>query len=139
MPKVLLAALILSIACGLPALAQDESSRRSGERLYEIYCRNCHGETGVGDGPTAKVLKIRPTDLTRLTRRDDEAFPLERVSLIIDGRHRVRGHGATGMPIWGLEFQMSGSDSNQGGEVRDRIRKLAKYLESIQQPIAPKR
>lgn len=138
MPKVVVIAVILSIACGLPALTDDPYSERSGKRLYEIYCQNCHGETGQGDGPTAKVLKIRPTDLTRLTRRGDEGFPLERVSNIIDGRQRVQGHGAVDMPLWGLEFQMSGSDSNQGEEVRSRIDKLAKYLESIQQPRPPR-
>ncbi len=35
-----------------------------GERLYGMYCRNCHGSTGRGDGPRAPVLDPAPRDFT---------------------------------------------------------------------------
>jgi len=31
-------------------LAQDSSNLAEGKRLYDIYCTNCHGANGAGDG-----------------------------------------------------------------------------------------
>ncbi len=37
-----------------------------GRKAYDKgECRECHGPEGRGDGPSAKDLKIKPTDLTR--------------------------------------------------------------------------
>jgi len=37
-----------------------------GRRVYEkAECRECHGREGRGDGPSAKDLKVKPSDLTR--------------------------------------------------------------------------
>jgi mono/diheme cytochrome c family protein len=35
-----------------------------GEFAYVRYCRQCHGQTGHGDGPYAGSLTPRPADLT---------------------------------------------------------------------------
>jgi cytochrome c oxidase cbb3-type subunit 2 len=38
-----------------------------GRRVYEkAECQECHGREGRGDGPSAKDLKVKPSDLTRL-------------------------------------------------------------------------
>jgi mono/diheme cytochrome c family protein len=104
---------------------------REGRRLYEYYCVSCHGDKGRGDGFTSKVLRVKPTDLTRLTKRNGGEFPLERVTRSIDGRARTPSHG-TAMPIWGLGFQDPHSDVNQEDEVNRRIECLIEYIKSMQ-------
>jgi mono/diheme cytochrome c family protein len=43
----------------------DEAATR-GRKVYEkAECHECHGRQARGDGPSAKDLKIKPTDLTR--------------------------------------------------------------------------
>jgi mono/diheme cytochrome c family protein len=36
----------------------------AGASLYPIYCADCHGPGGRGDGPAARGLGIPPADLT---------------------------------------------------------------------------
>lgn len=108
----------------------DES--QSGARLYRVYCANCHGERGRGDGPTAELLKVAPADLTQFARANGGAFPQERVYRAIDGREDVRGHGVREMPIWGLAFQQWDSDASQEREIRAKIQRLVDYLKTLQ-------
>lgn len=35
-----------------------------GRKKYEIYCALCHGYTGVGDGPVAPKMALKPPPLT---------------------------------------------------------------------------
>lgn len=112
--------------------AQETDSISSGRLLYRVHCQSCHGEDGTGDGPMAEVLKIPPSDLTRLSRDNDSKFPLKEVTEVIDGRREVRGHGTRTMPVWGITFQDPGRDSNQEEDIRGRIRDLALYLQSLQ-------
>ena len=109
----------------------SEDQRQRGQLLYRIHCLNCHGEDGSGDGPLAELLKTRPSDLTRL-REPDGTIPSERLRMAIDGRAEVRGHGMREMPVWGLTFQQSGSESPQEAEVRGRIDDLLAYLKTLQ-------
>ena len=37
-----------------------------GKADYLKYCASCHGATGKGGGPEAKVLKTPPADLTKM-------------------------------------------------------------------------
>lgn len=113
-----------------PAEHAERLSR--GEMTYRIYCASCHGASGRGDGPMAEVLKVPPSDLTQLSRANGARFPDERVYETIDGRRELRGHGPGGMPVWGLTFQVSGRDSDQEAEVRERILDLMTWLQSIQ-------
>lgn len=104
-----------------------------GERTYQVYCASCHGATGRGDGPMADALKVHPVDLTGILRGNGGAFPEERVAAAIDGRQTIHGHGSGSMPVWGLSFQVSGLDSDQELEVREKIRDLVAYIETIQE------
>lgn len=124
----------LLLAGGRQTAAEPEPSlmAREGERIFRFYCQSCHGAGGAGDGPTAEVLTVKPADLTSLSRRNDGAFPLDRVSRSIDGRERNPAHGSE-MPIWGLGFQDPGSDRNQENEVQTRIDQLIAYLQTIQE------
>ena len=56
----------------------------AGRDSFEFYCASCHGTTGKGDGPIASALKVSPSDLTSLARRNRGAFPKD-----LD----CRGHG----------------------------------------------
>jgi|ERR1700680_3085670 len=123
------------------AFASDEPPRKaaaaeqrlaSGGRLYQVHCASCHGESGRGDGPVARDLKVAPADLTRLAAHNQGAFPREHVYEAIDGRLAVRAHGTSRMPVWGLTFQALGSDRDQERDVREWILDLVAYLESIQ-------
>ncbi len=42
----------------------DQDSVQRGQVLYQNHCQQCHGESGHGDGPKAKELTQKPTDLT---------------------------------------------------------------------------
>ena len=42
----------------------------SGQLMYASYCASCHGTKGLGDGPAAPALKVLPTDLTSLSRKN---------------------------------------------------------------------
>lgn len=129
--SILLAAPLLT---ALAAAAESDSAAdpplSEGAGLYGMYCAACHGKTAAGDGPTAEILKSRPTDLRRLAARNDKTFPADRVREAIDGRGPQ--HGTREMPLWGLAFQDWGSDSNQEREVRSRIDALVAWIESIQ-------
>jgi mono/diheme cytochrome c family protein len=128
--------LLLCTAGGIPAADEGQQAADRGRFFYEVYCLSCHGESGKGDGPTAEVLKIRPTDLTRLRLENEGEFPREKVRSAIDGRKEVHAHGTRRMPIWGLTFQELDKDTNQEAEVRAKIDQLMSYLEQIQ--VSPK-
>ena len=128
---LLLTALLLT-AMGAAAGEAGSESISSGRLLYRVHCESCHGEDGTGGGPMAEILKIPPTDLTRLSQENDSKFPLDQVAEVIDGRREVRGHGTRTMPVWGMTFQDPDRDSNQEEEVEGRIRDLVRYLQSLQ-------
>ena len=116
-----------------PPRAQQEDLVERGRFLYRVYCQTCHGESGRGDGATAKVMKIAPADLTRLTADEESGeFPFSRTYRTIDGREEVRGHGEAGMPVWDLSFQELDRDIDQEDEVRGKILQLIEFLKSIQ-------
>ena len=131
-PLIVLA--VMAAAAAEPQDSEDDAELRAarGRTSYRIYCQNCHGKTGEGDGPIADLLKKKPTDLTVMSRDNDGEFPAERLHETIDGRHEVGAHGSREMPIWGLSFQDPGRAENQDDEIRERILDLVAYVESIQ-------
>ena len=49
-----------------PAPARTPEAIARGRKVYEkAECYECHGRQARGDGPSAKDLKIKPSDLTR--------------------------------------------------------------------------
>jgi hypothetical protein len=129
--------IIAILALTAATVASDESSDpvreiERGSSLFRIYCADCHGQAGRGDGPMAEVLTVRPADLTRLSREHDGAFPTEEVYSTIDGRDEVPAHRAGKMPVWGIALQELDTDVDQEGQVRERIRQLIEYLKAIQ-------
>ena len=41
----------------------SSESVRGGLALYQTHCLLCHGETGLGDGPSAATMNPPPADL----------------------------------------------------------------------------
>ena len=78
----------------VPASGISEAQARS---LYGTNCARCHGAAGRGDGPDARLLPVRPTDLASpdfQRSRDDERI-----------YRAIRGGGAAvgrseAMPPW---------------------------------------
>lgn len=71
--------------------AGDPQAATRGMEHYRIFCANCHGAEADGNGPTAKLLKIAPTNLTLLARMNGGKFDPEKVFKAMDGRHLVGG------------------------------------------------
>lgn len=125
------AGLLAGLLLALPLAAQDAAR---GAELYARFCATCHGSTGRGDGPTAGIMTIAPSDLTGLARggRFDPAAVLRR----IDGRDPIVAHGSP-MPIFGPFFD--GSDvmlrTPAGRQVltSQPIADLLAHLETLQE------
>jgi mono/diheme cytochrome c family protein len=101
-----------------------------GPNLYKAYCAVCHGSNAKGDGPMARWLKTTPSDLTRISTRNNGMFPLAKVRRIISGEEPLAsGHGTREMPTWGPIFSQVAWDQDLG---RVRIDNLARYLEGLQ-------
>lgn len=132
----------LGIAVGI-AVAQagppaETYSAFSGKISYKTYCMNCHGVEGKGDGYLADSLKQKPTDLTVLAKKNNGAFPAERVWGSIDGREAIKGHGSREMPVWGDAFLWPDTSPERQAEAKRKVGELVEYVRSIQDPPAAK-
>lgn len=126
---------LLGCACGVFVAGLAHSAAQSaapdGAQLYRNACASCHGVSGRGDGPMAEYLRVPPTDLTALTRRQGGTFNDDAVARAIDGRDRIGSHGSSEMPVWGDVFS---SSLARGGEIalRERVRAIVRHLASLQ-------
>jgi mono/diheme cytochrome c family protein len=111
--------------------AVAEPSAPAGSAVYQTYCAVCHGSGGKGDGRLADALRYRPSDLTRLAKRNGGPYPAEQVHRIIDGRKPVAGHGGPDMPVWGDAFK-NATEGYSEEAVRQKIEALVEYLRSLQ-------
>lgn len=132
---VLTALLVLAPAAAL-AQEDDPNAGVSGEADFNMYCANCHGEDGKGDGPKAFGLSGPLPDLTQLTQRYG-SFPREKLIRLIDGRDQIAGHMDREMPVWGVWFKeesatdLGGAEGDEGSVAR-RVNNLVDYVESLQ-------
>lgn len=136
-----IASLLASMCLAGNVLAAGKEKVDLGKREYMNKCAVCHGQSGKGDGGASDVLKVAPTDLTVLARKNGGVFPFDRVYMVIDGRQMVKGHGDRDMPIWGSDYTR---EKAQAGEyyfdvpydmemyARARILSLIDYLHRIQ-------
>jgi len=134
----LLAALALA---GAVALSCRESAPPppppvTGSGLYLRHCAACHGTSGKGDGPLASTLKIPPSDLTTLAKRQGGKYDEAAVMAVIDGRRDVAAHGPRDMPVWGAIFAERVEASGQGWPEYTALlhgRALVDYVGSLQE------
>jgi len=119
----------------LVAKAQDSQPPATytppGKQLYRNHCASCHGLDGKGSGPVSHSLRKPPPDLTSLSKRHGGKFPGDYVTEVLRFGLNYSSHGSSEMPVWGPIFQDE-EHYNEGG-VRQRIRNLCEYLESLQQ------
>jgi len=96
--------------------AQDQVK---GKRLYAIYCSNCHGASGKGDGLAAKSLQIKPANHT------DGKFMSQLSDKYL---HEIIAKGGSGvgkspfMPAWGSLLK------------DPQIRSIISYMRSLSIP-----
>jgi len=102
-----------------------------GVSIFRNYCGACHGLDGRGNGPASKALKQEVPDLTRLSQRNNGAFPAIHVRNIITfgTDDLLPAHGSKNMPIWGPIFHEIEFDHDLG---HVRLDNVTKYIESIQ-------
>jgi mono/diheme cytochrome c family protein len=121
-------------ACGLLLAsssvngATDDAAQ--GRAIYLQYCASCHGVSGDGSGPVARTLKTPPTNLRLLSDLYGNPLQEDKVARAIDGRAEVAAHGPRDMPVWGRRFSLKSGGNEQ--KVRDLIRKLVAYLQTLQ-------
>jgi mono/diheme cytochrome c family protein len=136
----------LSLLFATSAGAEEDTI---GSDEYRISCLSCHGVGGRGDGPLAKFLTVKPTDLTMLAKNNGGqypdlkagSYPFLRVFHVIDGRTEVAAHGDRAMPVWGNRYLLSQTSMPTAGPyagayekvVRGQILELVYYIQSIQQ------
>jgi mono/diheme cytochrome c family protein len=136
-PHPLLGGALLTVAFIGAAATASAQQAPTGADEFQNSCAVCHGEDARGGGPLAKVLTVKPADLTQLSKRNDGVFPIEKVTETIDGRTQIAGHGTRAMPVWGTRYEAEvgrrygpyGSES----AVKTRIYVLVRYLQSIQE------
>ncbi|MBI3758356.1 MAG: cytochrome c [Deltaproteobacteria bacterium] len=111
----------------------------SGKSDFREYCQQCHGPTGIGNGPVAPALKKKPANLTLLSKNNGGVFPAEEVYNFIDGSKTAEGHGTREMPIWGSAFMSrQASHAGTGGpplseeQVKKKIERLVAYVKTLQ-------
>jgi mono/diheme cytochrome c family protein len=46
----------------------NTNSMQRGQKLYSIHCLSCHGQTGKGNGISAKSLITKPANLTTYSK-----------------------------------------------------------------------
>ncbi len=120
---------------GLPVLAQHaqlpDTYVPPGKQLYRNYCAACHGLDGRGEGPVSRSLRKPPPDLTGLAKRHGGKFPDDYVTEVVRFGLTYSSHGSSDMPVWGPIFQ--DEEHYNEAAVRQRIKNLCEYLESLQQ------
>lgn len=103
----------------------------SGKAIFKQYCSACHGADAKGRGPATPTLNTRVPDLTTLSKRYGGKFPFEFVENVLRFGPGFNAHGSKEMPVWGPIFQYL--ENYNDAAVRQRIRNLCEYLESLQQ------
>ena len=137
LPLCLLLFAFGAVAQQNPGPARDDKSQLppsyvpSGKAIFKQYCSACHGADAKGRGPATPTLNTRVPDLTTLSKRHDGKFPFEYVENVIRFGPGFNAHGSQEMPVWGPIFQYL--ENYNEAAVRQRIRNLGEYLESLQQ------
>lgn len=133
MARARLTALALGALCLVAPGAQAQD--QIGAEEYGNYCAVCHGDDGTGGGTLAEIMTVPVPDLTKISERNDGAFPVQKIFMIVDGRTGIRGHGYP-MPVWGKRYEAEADETYGpfGAEqvVRARILELVFFLQGIQ-------
>jgi mono/diheme cytochrome c family protein len=133
--------LTFSIGVGFVAHAQQAPKTSvkvdvaAGHELFREHCSVCHGLDAKGKGslydPLSgdKSVRVPPSDLTVLSKRNAGKFPAERVADAIHSKGPIPAHGTPDMPAWGDVFYNLKYDQKL---IDARVRNLTAYIESLQ-------
>lgn len=110
----------------------DERVLSDGKTDYQWHCRSCHGASGKGNGPMAKMLIKPPADLTAIAKANGGSFPFWRVYRIIEGEKPVSGHETFQMPGFWKRFR-SYEKEWRALPPHARILLLTHYVGSLQE------
>ena len=61
-------------------VAADEESLARGREIYATYCTTCHGDGGMGDGPTAESLDPAPAAIAHTSQMLGDDYLFWRIS-----------------------------------------------------------
>jgi hypothetical protein len=137
--RLLLMSLAGAIAVGMAYADQartkviipvSKTSPTSGKQMFTNYCAPCHGVDARGNGPAAAALKMRPTDLTGMCKKNHGKFPDTHIVTVLQFGVEVPAHGSAEMPVWGPILGKMNQANTQDKLLR--ISNLTRYLESIQ-------
>src|ERR1041384_4255171 len=101
----------------------------AGQDLFREYCAVCHGTDAMGGGPAAAALKVKPANLTQISRKNSNKYPEIRVQRVINGEDEMTAHGSREMPVWGQIFRHMNSNQDLSAV---RVYNLVKYIEQVQ-------
>lgn len=128
---------IVLIAAGMAGVAGatlgSAVTVENGSQLFRSYCASCHGAGGKGDGPLAANLRVAPSDLTRLAKRNHGKFDADKIRRAVDGRGPREIHGGSDMPVWGDAFKRAGEGYSEA-KVKERIDALVEHISTLQEP-----
>ncbi len=94
-PRARWGVFLCPVLLGVPGCSAEVEAERTavdprveapseGEVLYRTACSTCHGESGLGDGPVASTLPVRPANIIEhlgdhsyeeIVRRVSEGIP----------------------------------------------------------------
>ena len=128
---VLVALLVVSVSAQIRNPPQPPMRPVQGASIFRNHCAACHGLDGRGNGPASQALRRQAPDLTRLSRRNDGAFPAIHVrnTIMFGSDDLLPAHGSKDMPIWGPIFHEIDFDQDLGNV---RLENITQYLESMQ-------
>ena len=126
--------LVVSLAIGLLCAATRAwaGKTQQGRDLYLRFCASCHGIEGRGNGPVSRQLKVKPTDLTVLSKNNNGAFPFDQVMTSIDGTRIVGTHGEAKMPVWGEVFEKYDRAKKNAKQAVIKVEIITEYISTLQ-------
>jgi mono/diheme cytochrome c family protein len=132
-------ALYVGIGLGIGAAQQTsltiqaaKTPASDGKQMYVSYCAPCHGVDGRGQGPVAKALVAKPSDLSLLSKNNHGKYPAIHVLAVLQFGSPMEAHGTKNMPIWGPTFAAM-EDRETSVDVKSlREVNLSRYIESFQ-------
>jgi len=137
--RLLLITLAAAVAVGMGYADQskakvvipvNKTSPTNGKQMYTSYCAPCHGIDGRGNGPAATALRVAPTDLTGLCKKNHGKFPDTHIISVLQFGSELPAHGSVEMPVWGPILGKMNQSNFQDKQLR--MSNLSRYLESIQ-------
>lgn len=99
MAKFIEGAALLAAGLWLNAAVLPAAEAQEAEQLFKKHCASCHGPSGKGDGPAAKMLKPPPGELGVAAAKASEA---DLAHIIKDGGKAVGRSGS--MPAYGKKL-----------------------------------